>query len=541
MRYRTAILVCFFASLALPGQASITPIEGTTPVEIPAKLGDDSSFSGTVGLISSSQAHRLFMQSGVLKGDNHQPPIQSRQVSLALTTEFDLEAETPKYIAVKITGVKDPGTYGGNLYFFEPGKGTTPAVTVPIKLVVHSDPVVALCKGSDSMTLQFVRCFGVGCSLAGFLEPAAVLKSRFEYQGEFHSICLVNRSRESFSIGGDLQGRGVTNRETLGTALTIDTSKLEKVEPKSNFVNIPFHFVTVPAADHYIGSIDLTSADKPLVTVPLDVYVKSGPILPLFVLICGIFFGWLLKYMATKGQLQSDLLLKLYETEGEIAVSPPDQALLQPMIDDVKSEIYAMQLDAARTGLDAIQNRWTLLSRLRRLETTLDTQKANPAVLPILDNIQSARQQIAAGQDEQAAAEVAKIQTAVGNLHKATAPAAPQMALISRAKLQADKAGDAAAIGAKQSQSSKPQWWARIFRTVISVALPLRAELTLWLARPALYILLIFMLCSLGMQQLYVKNATFGANPLSDYFGLIMWAISSDVASRSLSNLKAGS
>lgn len=52
------------------------------------------------------------------------------------------------------------------------------------------------------------------------------------------------------------------------------------------------------------------------------------------------------------------------------------------------------------------------------------------------------------------------------------------------------------------------------------------------------YLVLIAFLAVIGMQQLYLKNAIFGADPFSDYFGLLIWAMSSDVASRTLSGLK---
>jgi hypothetical protein len=38
---------------------------------------------------------------------------------------------------------------------------------------------------------------------------------------------------------------------------------------------------------------------------------------------------------------------------------------------------------------------------------------------------------------------------------------------------------------------------------------------------------------------LYLKNPTFGADIFGDYFGLLVWALSSDVASRTLSGLKS--
>jgi hypothetical protein len=41
-----------------------------------------------------------------------------------------------------------------------------------------------------------------------------------------------------------------------------------------------------------------------------------------------------------------------------------------------------------------------------------------------------------------------------------------------------------------------------------------------------------------GMRSLYMqKGSTFGADAFSDYLGLLVWGLSADVASRSLSNL----
>jgi hypothetical protein len=48
-------------------------------------------------------------------------------------------------------------------------------------------------------------------------------------------------------------------------------------------------------------------------------------------------------------------------------------------------------------------------------------------------------------------------------------------------------------------------------------------------------------LSAMGLGSLYVeKGGTFGARPFSDYLGLILWGLSADVASRSLSNLSGG-
>jgi hypothetical protein len=70
------------------------------------------------------------------------------------------------------------------------------------------------------------------------------------------------------------------------------------------------------------------------------------------------------------------------------------------------------------------------------------------------------------------------------------------------------------------------------------IAPEVRAELTLWLVRPALYIVLIAGVLAIGVQQLYLKNPIFGAAPFNDYLGLLVWAFSGDVAGRTLSTLK---
>ena len=60
-----------------------------------------------------------------------------------------------------------------------------------------------------------------------------------------------------------------------------------------------------------------------------------------------------------------------------------------------------------------------------------------------------------------------------------------------------------------------------------------------WFVRPVLYGVLLVGLTIVGLNTLYIeKGETFGARPLSDYFGLLLWGLSADVASRSLSGLQ---
>lgn len=77
--------------------------------------------------------------------------------------------------------------------------------------------------------------------------------------------------------------------------------------------------------------------------------------------------------------------------------------------------------------------------------------------------------------------------------------------------------------------------------TISGVSERVRAETTFWVVRPLLSLILLVGLSAVGMGSLYVENGTtFGARPFSDYLGLILWGLSADVASRSLSSLKGG-
>ena len=56
--------------------------------------------------------------------------------------------------------------------------------------------------------------------------------------------------------------------------------------------------------------------------------------------------------------------------------------------------------------------------------------------------------------------------------------------------------------------------------------------------RPLLFGLLFIGLLIVGLYALYVKNSTFGADIVYDYFSLLAWGLSADIAQRTLQNLQ---
>jgi hypothetical protein len=66
----------------------------------------------------------------------------------------------------------------------------------------------------------------------------------------------------------------------------------------------------------------------------------------------------------------------------------------------------------------------------------------------------------------------------------------------------------------------------------------IQAETNYWVVRPLLWLMLLVGLSTVGMINLYVENGTtFGAKKFTDYFALILWGLSSNVASSSISSL----
>ena len=422
------------------------------------------------------------------------------------------------------------------MVFLLPGEGFNPVLTVPIEVTAEVFPTLVLRKSSETVKIQLIDCRHLGCWLAQTLQPSAF--------SLVYPIDFDNHGLDAYSVTVSVTGRGETTHSPLSSVLKLPSQVTVKPSPVYTF-GIATQAgpssgseVATPLPDRYSGivQLDLPGNQTP-VTIPIEVDVRSGLCWPVVVLINGLLLGRLLKYMKDKGGPQSDLLQRFYQLEARISGEPVDLQLLQPMLIAVKGRIYGMDLDGAKTDLAAIENRWNLLSRLRQLEQTLGNYNGNEGVPPILQSIQATRNLIAQGQDAAASAQVQQIDNAVRNL---VAPPAVQVA---RAyKLAASLSGNArAAAAASAAGTISTPWYVSTFGWLTGVSEQFRAESTLWVIRPILYVLLVIALVIVGISQLYLKNPVFGADPLGDYFGIAVWAMSSDVASRSLTSLKVGS
>ena len=505
--------------------AEVRVVPGDSPVNIRGRIGDDASFVKRFGLMAPVEVRELIFRSTDLHRKGGSEEIGRQQVSLTGSATVALSPNTPKDIEIKITGIKYPGTYTGTIYFLEPGQGLKPAVRVPIEVIAESAPTLAPRKGSDAVKIQLFDCSWSDCWIARLFQPGAFSPT--------YPLMFDNASLEEFMMTATVNASGEVTHRSLENVLSIESQVKVPVQP---VFTLPIKIGDANLfPDHYSGDIQLRMAmgAPPIYKIPLEVYVRTGPAWPLIILFLGIILGRLLKYMKDKGNSQADLLLSFYRLETRIA-SSPDAQLLQEMLEAVKTLIYDMKLDVAKKEITDIENRATQLDTLRGLESTLKPRESEAAISSILSDIRKTRDFIKNKLDKAAADQITQIQTAMQNLPPPSSVHARMQAM---AVAQAKRAGVDAARTV-QGTAEVPPGSVRRLRIVTGIDSGLLAEVTLRVLRPAAWVILIVALLLLGMQQLYLKNATFGSDPFSDYFSLLVWAMSSDVASRTLASLK---
>jgi hypothetical protein len=508
--------------------AQIRLVPDAPQVVLSGRPASDLSLTKRITLMADQQVSQLLFHPGDLHLDKGNEVISASQVQLlsAATALQKLQPNTPQDIDFKVSGLKVPGSYSGVIEFLQAEHGPTPALRFGLKLNVEETPKLSQRNGSTNLKVQLVNCFPIiGCPLRHWLYG----------QTEDHSFTLDNTSTAPFKLTGAVAASGDTTHASASGALALN---LPEAIPALPIVTIPLTVKgDVLSPDHYAGDIQLRIPGKedPL-KIPMDLNVKSGPEIPILVLLIGILLGRFIKYMKDKGAPQSELLLQLFQVQARAAQDPQNLGLLQHMLEELRNDIDGMQLDSAKSDLALINSRLTLLSRLRYLETLLTPRAGDAAVAAILSNIRLARDQISLGNDPQTIA--SQIDTQVKSLQAPGSNADTSLHAIELAAATSVRGAAQFAAAPVEAPASKLVGLRRAVRVLTGHSDTLRADFTLWFLRPLAWALLIVLLVVTGFVQLYTKNATFGADLVSDYFGLLVWATGSDVASRTLSNFK---
>ncbi len=507
------------------------------PLEIKGWLGEENALISNIRLTASggSITAWTFLPSD-LKRTEGDEVIGRQQVELI--GERKLEAGLPKDFQVKLNGVKLPGTYQGQIEILLPSQKRSEALVIPLTVKAKARPALVPVKDSEQVQLQLVQC-SWDCGLAHLLLPASAFQDQ-------RLIYLDNPNQATISLTSAeviLQGKQ-TNYQITKTE--VQSPLNPQTLAANKIISLPLNWKRsqIPP-DRYTGAVYLTMEGREgRLSIPVDLSMRIGPAIPILVLLVGIVLGRLFKYMQEKGIPQSDALAKVYEVENMITeVDQQDQEILSPMVNKVHSSVSQMDLETVNADLVKIKERLNCLTSLRKIEQQLEGMEQDPAVggeKGILAKITEVRNRIKFENDDQAKELLQQIQKTLVEISNPMMGADQKPDPSFTAAANEAAAAILAAAGQK-TKSVKFAWLRQLLIAIAGVSNELRAETTFWIVRPLLSLTLLVGLSLVGIRALYVeKGMTFGADPFSNYLELILWGLSADVASRSLSNLAGG-
>jgi hypothetical protein len=420
------------------------------------------------------------------------------------------------------------------------------APTAAIDTVSTTRPIVPSrsltpLEGTKQLQLQLVNCNNpIDCGLAQWFLPKSTFIGSRQLQFANPTANLINLRSSSIVAEGKHTGYQI-NPEALQLATT-------QTFIANTVGNLPLTIErTKLPPDQYNGTIYLMVENQPeWLALPISFSVRSGPLLPLTVLIWGILLGRLLKYMQERGEPQAKVLQELNELEYETrSLDPKDQAILAQAIAQARRATYREQFDAAKSDMKMIRDRLDVLTKLRTLENNLE-QRVEPipdeTVNQAIETVQSARNAVLQGADNNARADIQQVQQLLDTAGSGRGAAAtPTQSSIKGVTDSLEALNKQNIDRAETNSPAFIHWLQRSLLIISGVSDRAKAEATFWVVRPLLALVLLGGLSAMGLGSLYVeKGTTFGAKPFSDYLGLILWGLSADVASRSLSNLSGG-
>ncbi|NJR57831.1 MAG: hypothetical protein HC769_02575 [Cyanobacteria bacterium CRU_2_1] len=411
------------------------------------------------------------------------------------------------------------------------------AQTAPVSTTSTTglQPSIIPLKGTDQIQLQLVNCNWIlDCALANLLLPASTRIDHLQLQFDNPALVPAQVLNTATVVQGNFTRYQLT--DTFSVPPGVQTLAANQI------VSLPLtlnRFAMPP--DQYTGAIYLTLANQTnRLVLPVSLNVRSGPLLPLLILLVGVVLGRLFKYMQEQGGPQAEARKKVYQLEADLKnAHPDDQKRLASMVKQARDRVYRQQLEAANTQVTVVQGRLEVLTQLRSIETSFQA-KGEDAPDQVFEQIAQAREEIRLGNDEAAKTTLDQITEVLLQMPTRRGAGDDSEAMkktLTHAAASLDQNARSLAIAPQP-----PTWMDQLQRVLIDLSGLsdlVRAEATYWFVRPLLYGVLLVGLTIVGLNTLYIeKGETFGARPLSDYLGLLLWGLSADVASRSLSGLQ---
>ncbi|MEG4574207.1 hypothetical protein QUA56_16150 [Microcoleus sp. N3A4] len=524
-------LLIIFPGSAL-AQSTIEVDAKDNPLQIRGWLNEKDSLLGSIRLTAPTAVEQLTFLASDLKRQEGDGAIARQQIQFI--GEPKLKAGIPKDFQVKVSNAELPGIYQGQIQVLLPGQQRK---TIPLTVLVKARPNLKPLSGNEQIQLKLTQCsWWLDCGLARLLLPASAFLQQWD-------LAFDNSVDAPVKVTG---AEVVLKGEQTGYQLTKTQIQLPNI-PQSLAADQIVHLLLtwersqIPP-DRYMGAVYLTLEDaNERLILPVNLTIRIAPLMPLLVLFLGIVLGRLVKYMQEKGIPQTEALGKVKELEQQIdKANERDRDILTSMVGKAKQLVQQMKLEAATAEVEKISARLDCLEKLRTLEQKLEPFKTHPQVkgdTGILKKISDVRTKIELEQDEQAKTLLEEVQADIAKLKSSSTMMGPGQTPDIKISEVVKGVTDAAVAVSNAVQSGVKK--SGLQRSLIFLSgSEFRTEATYWFARPLFSLALLIGFSVVGIRALYVeKGATFGADPFSDYWGLVLWGLSADIASRSLSNL----
>ncbi|BCL38759.1 hypothetical protein [Nostoc sp. MS1] len=521
-------------------------------IRISGWLGEESALIGNLRLTAQGEniERFVFLPSDLRRKEGGEI-INRNQITIV--GQPQLSEGIPQDFQLRVSDIRLPGTYEGTIQVLLPNQGQQQVQTIPIQVIAKAKPTLIPLGGTEQIQLRLVNCDGIlgffDCLTARGLLPASAFLNQWQLQFDNSSQAPVTIVDAKVIIKGEQTGYQLTE-----TALSLPQSPVNLASDRIVTLPLTLHRSLIPP-DRYTGAIYFTLAGQTQrLAIPVDLKMRSGPILPLTVLIFGVVLGRLFKYMQESGNDITRVIKAVYRLKARIREEveyPEDQTILNNMVDWVEQLIRWEKIDRALAEVDAIETRLEALNKLRQIETQLLEMQGLDTLDKMAEDVQKniikTRNFLAQKNDaiaQRCMQDVMKGLASINQKWQADKHFLQDETFLPLELAHAvhDYLIRADAIAPKDIPFNQPKWQTRCQDYLIflsGVSDDIRIGATFWLIRPFLSLTLLVGLSLVGIGSLYVDNGlTFGAKPFSDYLGLILWGISADVASRNLSSLQ---
>lgn len=519
---RLAICLAMLGAFATPAAAQDPDIK---PLVIDVILADPpAAAKGWLRLTAKKSDLAIVLMAGELKTTGAVIP----RNAISLPSEATLKKGQPRDLLVQIDGIRTAGIYTGSfdLIANDPKRPHDAALSQDVRVTVTVTvmPKLALV-GTQPIVWTIVHCTTpVTCLLVDTLLPSPMRDIK-------KTLHLEDQRNATTEIHGTLlttAGNGTEAKATVKTVPDGTPTAGNKFTATATFNRAE----VVPGV--YPAIVEQKSKEGgDALSQPVTVDIRVGPLIALLAIVAGVLVGRLGQTLATPlFQFQSGLLSRIFQIrrEAEQITDPVLQPLIFERLKNAMNHIeLAGAVDTAIVAdVDAIAAQTVvgqrfdalvaLIPKVQDAATRADLQKQADGIRALI-----ARGDVSAVKDAdtQLVSAMAAAETAIG------------MPPVARSMAMRRPGGSTPAAG---TGGGNPL--VRGLRFLAGTRGPMPVVAKYAMVRPALFFILLVVLCLTGFNTLYVKApAGFGSAGLFDELGLFIWGLTADVAQGTLQRL----